>query len=89
MKLDDKNIQFLEQDFLHFVEINNLQHDQIITKLDVINTSLEKDLNAYEKRLGKVEEEVVDLNKWKIYTLALATVIVIVIPYLIQIIWPS
>lgn len=89
MKSDNENMQFLEQDFLHFVEINNLQHDNIITKLDVINVILEKDLDVYEKRLGNVEEEVEDLNKWKTYAFALVTIMIIIIPYLIQIIWPS
>ncbi len=83
--MEKESVPLLRNDFDHFVELNNLQHDNIITKLDVINTSLEKDLGSHDKRIEKLEKEVDGLKSSRIYIAAIATLLAFLLPYLIQI----
>ena len=83
--MQEENIQLLRNDFVHFVEMNNLQHDHILEKLDVIHTEVIKDLILYNKRIDKLEKEVESLKASRIYIAAIATLLAFLIPYLIQI----
>ncbi len=85
MTQDEESIQLLRNDFTHFIEFNNLQHHHILEKLEAIHTEIIKDLILYNNRIDKLEKEVESLKTHRIYVIAAAALITLIIPYLIQI----
>ena len=75
------NLETLEERIENYVHVNELQHQGIMDKLDTIHNDVIKDLSFHTKRIEKIEKETEDLNRWKIYTIALITIIGFVIPY--------
>ena len=80
-----ESMPLLRNDFDHFCKLNEYQHQTIFTKLDVINTNLEKDLSLHTKRIEKIEKEVEKQKEARIYIIAIATTLAILVPILVQI----
>ncbi len=78
-------IELLEERLEHSIHVNELQHGIMIEKLDLIHVDILKDLIGYNKRIEKMEQEVETLKNWRIYTIALVSIIVFISSYLIQI----
>jgi len=78
------NLETLEERIENYVHVNELQHRGIMDKLDTIHNDVIKDLSFHTKKIEKIEKETDSLKQWKIYTIALATIICIFIPQLLK-----
>jgi len=76
------NIETLEERIKSSHILNETQHINILNKLDTIHNDIVKDITIHSNKIEKIEKETDSLKQWKVYTIALATLICIFLPYL-------
>ena len=79
-----EDIKLLRNDFGHFMELNELQHNMIINKLNTLEEKITTKYLNSDRKIEKIEKETDSLKQWKIYTIALATLICILLPQLFK-----
>lgn len=93
------DIQYLRNDLEHMMEINELKHDTILTKLENLNQALGQRIIEVDGTLAKRTKEVDDrfskletrtdtLSEWRIYTIALVTFAAVLVPYVLGKLFP-
>ena len=77
-----EDMKFLQNNFVHFMEVNELQHKMILNKLDNLEEKIITKYLISDQKIEKIEKDTDSLKQWKVYTIALATLVCIFIPYL-------